>query len=114
MVFSFLRWELCVIETPVRVCVCIHLLFHARDLGTIVHYYCPAFFPVLLSNTKREQIVHHKHTSALTESLFQAKASLISLSVCNYMQTHTFNFNQNVFGKTLFNAKYRFRLELLP
>jgi len=55
MVSSFLRWELAVIETSVCLCVCVcvcvcvsaylqrHPVLRARYLGTIEHYYSPAF-----------------------------------------------------------------------
>lgn len=88
-------------------CVCVHTCADTQfrlcqRSGNHCTRLLSCFFSSFPFKHKREQIILHKHVLALTESVFQIKANLSSLSLCNYMQTHTLTSNQNVLERSHF------------
>lgn len=88
-----------------RACLCVYTCFSCQRSGNHCALLLSCFFSRFALKHKGEQIVHHKHTLVLTGSVLRTKTNLISLSLHNYMRTHTLSSNQNVFGKTPSNTK---------
>lgn len=103
----------------IHVCACAYVCplmcldthyFSCQRSGNHSTLLLSCFFSSFAFKHEIEQIVHHKHTLMLTGSVLQTKVNLISLSLHNYMQTHTLSCNQYLFGKTPFMAKIEIQL----